>query len=284
MSIPFTKMHGIGNDFVIIDSITCIKDVTPLLNATNIKAMADRHFGVGFDQLLVIEQSVQPGVDFFYRIFNSDGSESNQCGNGVRCAAKYVSDNRITKKNEIVFGTRAGLSKVKIEEDGLITVETVIPVVEPDKIPFAASRAAMHYDMQLENAKIEIGAIAVGNPHAIVLVENIDSAPVLTMGPEISRHNSFPEGANVNFMQIVDRTTVRLRVFERGAGETLACGSGACACVASGILWNLLNEKVVVKFYGGDLTVSWKGPGQPVLMSGPAAKVFCGVWRLHNKL
>lgn len=272
MRIPFTKMQGLGNDFVIINAIEQPISFT----AAQIRWLADRHFGIGCDHLLLLETPQQAKVDFVYRIFNADGLEAEVSGNGTRCVAKYVYAHGLTHKHDITVGTRSRLMHLHLEDDGQVTVEIGKPETNPQKIPFLTAAAALRYPLDLGNAVVEIGAVSVGNPHAVVLVDAIATAPVATMGAAIGKHPQFPEGVNVNFMEVVDRNTVKLRVFERGVGETLACGSGACASVVVGRLWNLLNEKVTVKFTSGDLVISWQDVNGPVFMTGPAVEVFTG--------
>lgn len=274
MQINFTKMQGLGNDFVVID--TCSKSL-PLPSADDIKQMADRHFGIGFDQLLIIEPSKQPGIDFIYRVFNADGSEAGQSGNGARCVAKYVYDKGLTAKRELVFSIKGRIVKMYLEADGLVTVDVGRPITEPQQIPALFEKEALRYQLPIEHSIIEIGAVSVGNPHAVFLVDDVKITPVDKLGSLIEKHPMFPERVNANFMQIVDRKTIILRVYERGTGETLACGSGACASVVIGRLWGLLDEKVTVKFITGDLTISWQDTKSSIFMTGPAFEVFTGV-------
>lgn len=274
MQIRFTKMQGLGNDFVVLDA--CSYGANIISSAPQIAKMADRHFGVGFDQLLVIEPANKLGVDFNYRVFNADGSEAGQSGNGARCVAKYVVTHGLTAKRELIFSIQGHQVKMRFEDDQQITVVIGKPITDPAKIPFKTFKEALRYALELEDSIVEIGAVSVGNPHAVLLVNDIATAQVATLGPMIENHPLFPARVNVNFMQVVDRNTIKLRVYERGTGETLACGSGACASVVVGRLWNLLDQKVTVKFPAGDLIVSWENREAPVLLTGPAEEVFSG--------
>lgn len=272
MRLKFTKMQGVGNDFVVFDAI----GQSVALDAGRVRHVADRHFGVGCDQILLIERSRTPGTDFYYRIFNADGSEVQHCGNGARCFLRYVRDKGLTDKREIKVETLSGVITPKLEPDGQVTVDMGPPIFEPAKIPFVADRQALTYGLQLEGQSIEIGAVSMGNPHAVQIVDDVDRAPVLTQGPSIERHPRFPQGANAGYLQVVDRHCIKLRVYERGAGETLACGTGACAAVVSGIARGRLDSLVTVQTRGGPLRIAWGGGAQPVLMTGPADTVFEG--------
>lgn len=276
MHVRFTKMQGLGNDFVVLD--VCRYGTTIIPNSKQIRQMADRHFGIGFDQLLIIEPSNQSEIDFNYRVFNADGSEAGQSGNGARCVAKYVFTTGLTQKHDLIFTIKARQVKMHLEEDGQVTVDVGKPITNPQQIPFDTYKEALSYGLELENSIVEIGAISVGNPHAVLLVEDIATAPVATIGPMIENHVLFPERVNVNFMQVLDRNTIKLRVYERGTGETLACGSGACASVAVGRLWNLLDEKVTVEFPAGKLMITWNDRTDSIFMTGPAEEVFIGDW------
>lgn len=271
MKLKFTKMHGLGNDFVVLDRIHQSFD----LNQQQIRFLADRHFGIGCDQILVVEKAQGP-ADFRYRIFNADGGEVEQCGNGARCFVRYVHDHALTQKQEIQIETLGGVISPKLEVSGAVTVNMGKPIFEPRDIPFVAERRALVYNLALDDGAVEISALSMGNPHAVRIVEDIDSAPVTTEGAKIEVHPRFPRKVNVGYMQIMGRDRVKLRVFERGAGETLACGTGACAAVVAGITRHLLDEQVVVSTRGGDLTIVWKGENEPVLMTGPAVTVFEG--------
>ncbi len=273
MEIKFTKMQGIGNDFVIIDAYT--QNIS--LNANQIRKIADRHFGIGCDQLLLVEKPTVSGADFRYRIFNADGGEVQQCGNGARCFVRFVHDTGLTEANEISVETASGIIKPKLEDSGLVTVDMGIPQFEPDDIPFITEKYQTTYHLQLNNKTIEISVVSMGNPHAVQIVDSIETAPVGVEGPEIENHPRFPERVNAGFMQIISPHKIRLRVYERGSGETLACGTGACAAAVSGIRLGLLKTPVTVSARGGELTIYWDGLNNPVLMTGPAETVFQGV-------
>ena len=277
-TLHFTKMHGAGNDFVVFDGISQTID----LNAAQIRAIADRHFGVGCDQLLLVERPARPEADFRYRIFNADGGEVEQCGNGARCFVRFVVDKKLTAKTAITVETKSGLIQPRLEADGRVTVNMGAPRFEPTEIPFMAPNRALTYDLEVDGATITISAISMGNPHAVQVVGDVDTAPVATQGPHIEQHPRFPQRVNAGFMQIVDRSHIKLRVFERGAGETLACGTGACAAVVAGITRSLLDSRVDVQTRGGVLTIQWPGDNQPVLMTGPAETVFEGTWSTHD--
>ena len=272
MPVPFTKMHGAGNDFVVFDGVTRPVPLTP----EKIRRLADRHFGIGCDQVLLVERPTVSGADFRYRIFNADGGEVEQCGNGARCFVHFVRDRRLTAKDEIAVETLSGMIYPRLEPDGNVTVNMGVPRFEPAEVPFEASTRENVYDLEVNGRKLSVTVLSMGNPHAVQVVPEVDSAPVNTQGPLIERHPRFPQRVNAGYMQIVDRGHIRLRVYERGAGETLACGSGACAAVVAGRLRGLLDDKVDVKLLGGTLRVSWAGEGQPVWMTGPAVTVFEG--------
>ena len=271
MRLKFTKMQGLGNDFVVIDAV----NQSVCLSPAQRRLLADRHFGVGCDQILLVEGAVGD-ADFRYRIYNADGGEVEQCGNGARCFVRYVHDRGMTQKNEIRVETSGGLIIPRLEANGEVSVNMGTPKFEPQQIPFIAERRAMTYSIDISGRQVEISAVSLGNPHAVQLVEDIDGAPVITEGALIENHPSFPKRVNAGYMQVVDRTHIRLRVYERGAGETLACGTGACAAVVIGIERGLLQSTVQVNMRGGDLTVRWEGEGQPVWMTGPAVTVFDG--------
>lgn len=271
MTLKFTKMHGLGNDFMVIDAIN--KPVK--LEPTMIRQLADRHFGIGFDQLLIVESPQEDG-DFRYRIFNADGGEVEQCGNGARCFARFVYDRNLTRKKTIQVETTRGIITPTIEDNGEVTVNMGIPQFKPDDIPFKAPQRASTYPLQIGDKTIEICAVSMGNPHAVQIVPDIAQAPVADEGPLIESHALFPARVNAGFMQIIDRTHIRLRVFERGAGETLACGTGACAAVVCGIMRGELDTNVTVSTHGGNLQIRWEGENQPVWMTGPAVTVFEG--------
>jgi diaminopimelate epimerase len=270
--IHFTKMHGLGNDFVVIDAI----HQTPRLEPETIKRLADRHFGIGFDQLLLVEKPVSPNADFKYRIFNADGCEVSQCGNGARCFARFVRDKGLSAKDEIRVDTDAGQLLLKFDSDGQITVNMGIPRHRPAEIPLLAEREAGLYQAIAEGETYTFGAVSMGNPHAVLRVEDVEAAPVATVGRLLESHPVFPARANIGFMQIVDRGHIKLRVYERGAAETLACGSGACAAAVIAIERGLVDCDVQVQLPGGTLKISWAGRGKPVLMTGPAISVFEG--------
>jgi len=272
MALNFTKMHGLGNDFIVIDAINQSVSLAP----QQIQQLADRHFGIGCDQLLLVEAATTAASDFRYRIYNADGGEVQQCGNGARCFMRFVRDHGLTDKSQLQVETLGGPLQLTLQADGRISVDMGVPRLEPTDIPFVAPQREPAYVLDVLDRHLEIAAISMGNPHAVLLVDDIENAPVASVGPALEHHPRFPERANVGFMQIVDDSCIRLRVFERGAGETLACGSGACAAVVAGRLWERLSESVKVLLNGGELVVSWAGEGQPVLMTGPATTVYQG--------
>ena len=272
MRIAFTKMHGAGNDFVVLDGVRQNIALSP----EQLRLLADRHFGVGCDQILLVEKSQSPEADFRYRIFNADGGEVEQCGNGARCFVRYVHDKKLTHKREIVVETKSGLISPRLEDDGRVTVNMGAPIFEPARIPFVSDSSEVTQVLDVAGAAIEITAVSMGNPHAVQVVVDANAAPVAEQGPLIEHHPRFPRRVNAGFMQVVDRANIRLRVYERGAGETLACGTGACAAVVAGIRRGLLDEQVNVATHGGVLTIRWAGEDQPVLMTGPAVMVFDG--------
>ena len=272
MHLKFTKMQGAGNDFVALDAT----GRSIALDPARVRRIADRHFGVGCDQVLLIERSRTPDTDFYYRIFNADGEEVQHCGNGARCFLRYVRDKGLTDKNEIKVETLSGIITPKLEADGQVTVDMGAPIFEPARIPFLADEQAPTYRLELDGESVELGALSMGNPHAVQIVDDVDRAPVLAQGPSIERHPRFPRRVNVGYMQVIDRHGIRLRVYERGAGETLACGTGACAAVVSGIARGRLESPVSVQTRGGPLLIAWAGAMQPVLMTGPAQTVFEG--------
>jgi len=270
--INFTKMHGLGNDFVVIDAIN--QHIT--LTSEQIRFMSNRHFGIGFDQLLLVEKPVSDNADFKYRIFNADGSEVGQCGNGARCFARFVRDKKLSGKEEICVDTNSGQLLLRFTEQDLITVNMGIPKHNPIEIPLLAEQELMLYKVAVNDENISFGAVSMGNPHAVIQVENVENAPVNSLGNILENHTIFPERANIGFMQIINKKAIKLRVYERGAAETLACGSGACAAAVIGIEQNLLDNDVCVELPGGNLQISWSGRGEPVLMTGPACHVFDG--------
>ncbi|VAX13562.1 Diaminopimelate epimerase [hydrothermal vent metagenome] len=270
--IRFTKMHGLGNDFVVIDAIHQSFD----LSAAQLRFIADRHFGVGCDQILLVEPACQPQVDFTYRIFNADGSEVEQCGNGARCFARFVHDKGLTTKSEIPVATASGIIHLRLQDDDQVTVNMGTPVFSPAGIPFVAETEARLYTLEVGSEKVELSVLSMGNPHAVLRVNDVDSAPVVELGRQIESHPRFPQRVNVGFMQVLDRQHIRLRVFERGSGETLACGSGACAAVVVGRQQGWLDAKVGVRLPGGELQIAWPGGNEPVMMTGPAVSVYEG--------
>ncbi len=283
MRIRFTKMQGAGNDFVVLDETRA-----PLaLSTAQYRFLADRHFGVGADQILTVRPSPADGVDFQYVIHNADGGEVEQCGNGARCFMRFVHERGLTDKRAVRVQTLSGVIEPRMDADGRVTVDMGAPVFEPARIPFDAAGLDPQSDgawetwhlalgAQADSAIVALALVSMGNPHAVQLVDDVDTAPVATQGPLIERHPRFPQRVNAGFLQVVDRTHVRLRVYERGAGETLACGTGACAAVVSGIRLGLLDTRVDVQTHGGVLTIEWAGLGQPVRMTGPALTVFEG--------
>ncbi len=272
MILKFTKMHGAGNDFVVIDGIRQQVSMTP----EQLRMLADRHFGVGCDQVLLVEATQHPEADFRYRIFNADGGEVEQCGNGARCFVRFVIDQGLTQSREIRVETRGGLISPRLEQDGRITVDMGAPIFEPARIPFASDSDAVVQPLEVGGATVQISALSMGNPHAVQIVEDVERAPVAIQGGLIERHPRFPNRVNAGFMQVVNRGHIRLRVYERGAGETLSCGTGACAAVVAGIRRGLLDDQVQVATHGGMLDIVWRGDAAPVLMTGPAVTVFEG--------
>lgn len=272
MTLRFTKMHGLGNDFVVIDAVRQAVSLT----AEQIRRIADRHTGIGCDQLLLVEAPHQDQTLFHYRIFNADGNEVEQCGNGARCFARFVHDQGLTGERRIPVTTGGGALILSLEDDGQVTVNMGVPEFSPAKIPFIADQRAPHYALDVDGQTIEIGAVSMGNPHAVLRVDDVTSAPVASLGPAIESHPRFPNHVNAGFMQVVDQKMINVRVFERGVGETLACGTGACAAMVMGRQWHLLDETVQVVLTGGTLMIRWRGEGEPVMMTGPAQTVFEG--------
>jgi diaminopimelate epimerase len=270
MNLHFTKMQGAGNDFIVINGI----DQSFQLTAEQIQNLAHRQFGIGFDQLLLVEPSKV--ADFKYRIFNADGSEVAQCGNGARCFVRFVVDQNLSNKREISVETASGIITPKLEDNGLVTVNMGAPRFTPSEIPFIADIASNSYALNVANQQIMISAVSMGNPHAVQIVDDVESAPVLEIGSQIEMHPRFPERVNAGFMQIIDTHNIKLRVFERGSGETLACGTGACAAVVTGIQLGRLQSPVRVTARGGELHIAWQGGNSPVMMTGPAVAVFTG--------
>jgi diaminopimelate epimerase len=274
--LRFTKMHGLGNDFVVFDGVRQHVALTP----EQVRALADRRFGVGCDQVLVVEPSATPGVDFRYRIFNADGGEVEQCGNGARCFARFVREHGLTDKHEIRVETAGGLIAPQLADDGRIRVDMGVPRFTPADIPFISDSDAIIQPLEVDGAIVQITVVSMGNPHAVQVVPDVEAAPVTTQGPRIEHHPRFPQRVNAGYIAVRDRANIALRVWERGAGETLACGTGACAGVVAGIRRGLLDPVVKVATHGGELTIAWAGPGEPVLMTGPAATVFEGEWEV----
>jgi diaminopimelate epimerase len=271
MLLKFTKMHGAGNDFVVIDGVRQKVELSP----EQLRLLADRHFGVGCDQVLLVEKAQRAEADFRYRIFNADGGEVEQCGNGARCFVRFVHDQGLTQKREIVVETKSGLIGPRLESDGRVTVDMGAPIFDAALVPFDG-RGAVSEPLEVDGETLEVSVLSMGNPHAVQVVADVERAPVERLGPLIERHPRFPRRVNAGFMQVMDRGHIRLRVYERGAGETLSCGTGACAAVVAGIRRGLLDSLVSVATRGGQLTIAWEGEGAPVLMTGPAISVFAG--------
>jgi diaminopimelate epimerase len=272
MLLRFTKMHGLGNDFVVFDGVRQQIALRP----DQYRFIADRHLGVGCDQILLVEPARDADTDFHYRIFNADGGEVEQCGNGARCFARFVRDQGLSDRDEIPVGTAAGPIRLRIEPDGQVRVNMGIPSLDPPRVPFVADAPASSYGIETGGEHYEIGVVSMGNPHAVLVVDDLAAAPVGTLGPQLEQHPRFPQRANIGFMVVQDRGHIALRVWERGVGETLACGSGACAAVVSGQLRGLLDDPVEVQVALGSLHIDWKGAGTPVWMTGPATRVFEG--------
>jgi diaminopimelate epimerase len=272
MNFRFTKMHGAGNDFVVIDGVRQKVEPSP----EQLRLLADRHFGVGCDQILLVEKAQRAEADFRYRIFNADGGEVEQCGNGARCFVRFVYDQELTRKREIVVETKGGLITPRLEDDGRVTVDMGAPIFDAALIPFDGGSGAVSVSLDVAEEALEISVLSMGNPHAVQVVADVERAPVERLGPLIERHPRFPKRVNAGFMQVMDRQHIRLRVYERGSGETLSCGTGACAAAVAGIRRGLLDSPVSVATRGGLLTVAWEGEGAPVLLTGPAITVFEG--------
>ena len=268
----FTKMHGAGNDFVVLDGVR----VAIALSPEQLRLLADRHFGVGCDQILLVEKAQTTEADFRYRIFNADGGEVEQCGNGARCFMRFVHDQKLTVKREIRVETLGGLIRPRLEQDGRVTVNMGPPIFEPSRIPYTGGSGVVSEPLQVAGKILDISVLAMGNPHAVQVVADVELAAVEKLGPLIENHPRFPKRVNAGFMQVMDRHSIRLRVYERGAGETLSCGTGACAAVVAGIRRGLLDSPVNVATRGGVLTIRWEGDDQPVMMTGPAITVFTG--------
>lgn len=272
MRLKFTKMHGLGNDFVVIDSVS--QKVT--LSAAKARKLADRHFGVGCDQILIVEPPRTPYADFRYRIFNANGEEVEHCGNGVRCFAIFVQQRSLCSKNTIRVETGNGIATLTVRDDKQVVVDMGAPVLEPSEIPFDYPNQEQTYRLALQDRELEISAVSMGNPHAVCIVEDVDQFPVTTVGPEIESHPMFPKHANAGFLEIQSRNKAKLRVYERGVGETLACGTGACAAMVAACQRGLLDSEATISLRGGDLSLKWLGETQSVIMTGPAENVFSG--------
>ena len=272
MQVQFSKMHGLGNDFMVIDNVT----QNVFFSKEKIQQLANRNFGIGFDQLLMVEPPYDPEQDFHYRIFNADGSEVEQCGNGARCFARFVKQKGLINRNKIVVSTKAGKMVLYLEKDGQVTVNMGKPDFVLANIPLKANKQENTYILRLDDKTLFCGAVSMGNPHCVIEVENVDTADVLDIGPLVESHERFPERVNVGFMQIINESHIRLRVFERGSGETLACGSGACAAVAIGQIQGKLSKDVRVDLPGGTLRIRWPGPDSVLKMTGPAEHVYDG--------
>lgn len=277
MEIQFTKMHGLGNDFVVIDAISQAVQLT----SVQIMAIANRHFGIGCDQLLLIETAKDPRAEFRYRIFNADGEEVEQCGNGARCFALFVQQQGLTTNDIIQVETANGMIELAVKSDQ-VTVDMGVPDFEPESLPFLVKTRSETYNLMVNGVEYAIGAVSMGNPHAVMLVDNLDTLNIETLGGAIGSHSQFPNRVNVGFMQIINSGEIRLRVYERGVGETLACGTGACAAVAVGRMFGKLDKHVTVRLHGGDLDILWQGTGHHLLMTGQAATVFQGAFNLEQ--
>ncbi|AXA64370.1 diaminopimelate epimerase [Pseudomonas oryzihabitans] len=276
MQLRFTKMHGLGNDFMVLDLISQHAHIQP----KHVRLWGDRKTGVGFDQLLIVETPSTPDVDFRYRIFNADGSEVEQCGNGARCFARFVFDKRLTVKKQIRVETKGGIIELLLKGDGQVRVDMGAPRLQPAEIPFIAETGTLSHAVQVEGETVELAVVSMGNPHGVLRVADVDQAPVLTLGPQLECHPRFPQKANIGFLQIIDAQRARLRVWERGVGETRACGTGACAAAVAGIRQGWLKSPVSIELPGGLLNIEWDGVGQSVLMTGPATRVYEGQVRV----
>jgi diaminopimelate epimerase len=275
-TLKFTKMQGLGNDFVVLDGVRQRVDLSP----SQVRLLADRRFGVGCDQVLLVEKATGD-ADFRYRIFNADGGEVEQCGNGARCFVVFVRDQGLTAKCQLRVETAGGLIAPRLEADGQVTVDMGVPRFAPEDVPFVGGKGAIDEVLDVDGVPVRIATLSMGNPHAVQVVPDVDAAPVTTQGPRIEHHPRFPQRVNAGYMQVVDRATIRLRVWERGVGETLACGTGACAAVVAGIRLGLIVSPVRVQARGGDLVIAWAGDGRPVRMTGPATTVFQGEWNVR---
>ncbi|HDS1776120.1 TPA: diaminopimelate epimerase [Pseudomonas putida] len=276
MLLRFTKMHGLGNDFMVLDLVSQHAHIQP----KHAKQWGDRHTGVGFDQLLIVEAPNNPEVDFRYRIFNADGSEVEQCGNGARCFARFVLDKRLTAKKRIRVETKSGIIVLDVQNDGQVSVDMGPPRFIPAEIPFVADAQALSYPLEVDGQLHSIAAVSMGNPHAVLRVDDVQTAPVHELGPKIENHPRFPQRVNAGFIQVIDRHRANLRVWERGAGETQACGTGACAAAVAAISQGWMDSPVSLDLPGGRLHIEWAGPGKPVMMTGPAVRVYEGQVRL----
>lgn len=280
MQIPFTKMHGLGNDFMVLDRVSHQFD----LNSETIRHLANRHFGIGFDQLLIVDPPSEPQVDFNYVIYNSDGDEVEHCGNGARCFARFVQEHNLSQKNPLKVKTQNRVLTLETQANGEVTVDMQAPNLDPASVPFLTDEQALDYRRHLviagSDVEMEFCALSMGNPHAVIQVEDLSKTAVKDIGEALGNHPDFPEGVNVGFMQVLDRQTIAVRVFERGAGETLACGTGACAAVVAGCLLDLIDATVSVRLRGGELCINWEGDQSPVLMTGPATTVYEGTIEL----
>lgn len=276
MQLRFTKMHGLGNDFMVLDLISQHAHIQP----KHVRLWGDRKTGVGFDQLLIVETPSTPDVDFRYRIFNADGSEVEQCGNGARCFARFVFDKRLTVKKQIRVETKGGIIELLLKGDGQVRVDMGAPRLQAAEIPFIAEAETLSHAVQVEGETVELAVVSMGNPHGVLRVADVDQAPVLTLGPKLECHPRFPQKANIGFLQVIDAQRARLRVWERGVGETRACGTGACAAAVAGIRQGWLKSPVSIELPGGLLNIEWDGVGQSVLMTGPATRVYEGQVRV----
>lgn len=272
MRVSFSKMHGLGNDFMLIDQVSQALRLTPEI----VRRLSDRHTGIGFDQLLAVEPPTDPDADFRYRIFNANGSEAEQCGNGARCFAKFVIDAGLSNKTELRLQTSQGTIVTRLKDHDMVEVDMGVPSLDPAQIPFLTDAPATSYLIDVDDTQVEVVPVSVGNPHAVLFVDSVANAPVAELGPRLMRHPRFPNGVNVGFCQVIDRGFARLRVYERGVGETRACGSGACAAVVAGVVTERCNERVKISLPGGKVKISWAGAGEPLLMTGPACLVYKG--------
>lgn len=272
MRLAFTKMHGLGNDFVVIDAVRQAVALDPAA----IRFLADRHFGIGCDQVLMVEPARCPEADFEYRVFNADGGEVEQCGNGARCFVRFVHEKGLSDKREIRVRTRSGIIVPRLEPDGEVTVDMGMPRFEPSDVPFLSDSGAVLQPLDVDGETVYVTALSMGNPHAVQVVADVDKAPVASQGERIERHRRFPRGVNAGYVQVIDRHRIRLRVWERGAGETLSCGTGACAAAVAGVARDLLESPIRVITRGGELCIAWAGSGSAVWMTGPAVTVFDG--------